>query len=115
MKAFLIALMLLPIPLWGQQAPVDLSGSWQADTPDGPQVIVVRSDFTASFGEETVRWRLAADTIFVLFGDEWLGYNFELEDNTLTLFGGDLLDPVVLVRVGPPTLRRREKGSPTSG
>jgi hypothetical protein len=51
-----------------------------------------------------------ADTVFILFGDEWLGYNFEIVDNTLTLSGGDLIDPVVLVRVGPPALRRRQEG-----
>jgi hypothetical protein len=111
MKILAIVLLLLPTAMWAQQAPVDLTGSWQAETPEGPQVIVVRDDFTASFGEETVELRIVADTIFVLFGDEWLGYNFEIEGNTLTLSGGDLIDPVILVRVGPPALRRRAKGS----
>jgi hypothetical protein len=110
MKAFLFAILLLPIPLSAQQAPIDLSGSWQAETPDGPQVIEVREDLTASFGEETVSWKLEADTIFVLFGDEWLGYNLALDGDTLTLSGGDLVDPVVLVRVGPPVPRSREEG-----
>ncbi len=110
MKSLVFVLLVLPIALQAQQAPVELSGSWQAETPDGPHVIVVRDDFTASFGEESVRWRVMADTIFVKFGDEWLGYNFELIENTLTLSGGDLLDPVVLVRVGPAALLRREKG-----
>ena len=112
MKAFLFAFLLLPIPLLAQQAPIDLSGSWQAETPDGPQTIVVHEDFTASFGEETVRWKLEADTIFVLFGDEWLGYNFALDGDILTLSGGDLMDPISLVRVGPPAPPRRKMGLP---
>jgi hypothetical protein len=106
MKAILLVFLLMPIPLCAQNAQTELSGSWQTDTADGPQTIVVREDSTASFGEETVRWKLEADTIFVLFGDEWLGYNFKLEGDTLTLSGGDLLDPVILRRVGPPSSRR---------
>jgi len=81
------------------QDDLDITGSWQADTPDGPQTVVVRSDSTASFGEETVRWRITADTIFIQFGDEWVGYNFLLEGNSLTLSGGDLMDPITLKRV----------------
>ncbi len=92
------ALCWVPFGLAAQDAP-DIAGSWQADTPDGPQTVVVRSDSTASFGEETVRWRIAADTIFIQFGDEWVGYNFVLEGNSLTLSGGDLMDPITLKRV----------------
>ena len=102
MKTVFVALFLLPLSLYAQRPQTDLSGSWRAETPDGPQTIVVRSDSTVSIGEETVRWRVHADTIFVLFGEEWLGYNFEIRGDTLTLSGGDLMDPVVLVRVGPP-------------
>ena len=82
------------------QEPPDITGQWQAETPDGPQVVTVRPDSTASFGEESVRWRVAADTIFILFGDEWVGYNFLLEGDALTLSGGDLMDPITLTRVG---------------
>lgn len=106
MKALLLVLLLLPVSVAAQEPEPDLSGSWQADTPEGPQTIVVRHDYTASFGEETVRWKLEADTIFILLGDEWLGYNFDLDGDTLTLSGGDLLDPVILVRVGPPNYQR---------
>jgi hypothetical protein len=106
MKAILFISLLLPVPLLAQEPHPDLSGSWQADSPEGPQTIVVRDDFTASFGEETVRWKLEADTIFVLFGEEWLGYNYDLDGDTLTLSGGDLLDPVILVREGPPLHHR---------
>lgn len=78
-----------------------LTGTWQAATPDGPQTIIVRDDSTASFGEETVRWRVSADTIFIQFGEEWVGYNFALAGDTLTLSGGDLEEPIGLRRMGP--------------
>lgn len=85
-----------------------LAGVWHAATPDGPQEIVVRPDSTATFGQDTVRWRLSADTIFIRFGDEWVGYNFVLRGDTLTLSGGDLEEPVTLRRVGSPP-RPRER------
>jgi hypothetical protein len=85
---------------WQAQAS-DITGTWQADTPDGPQTVVVRADSSASFGEETVRWRVSADTVYIQFGDEWVGYNFELDGDLLTLSGGDLEEPITLRRVGP--------------
>ena len=76
-----------------------LVGTWEAGTPDGNQQIVVHRDSTVSFGEETVRWRVSADTIFIAFGDEWVGYRFRLEGDSLTLSGGDLEEPITLTRV----------------
>jgi hypothetical protein len=87
------------------QAPPPLTGTWQAETPDGPQTIVVRADSSASFGEETIRWRAASDTVYLALGGEWIGYNFVVRNGTLTLSGGDLEEPIELQRVGPPTPR----------
>ena len=94
-----------PAALTAQSSTPDLSGTWQADTPDGPQTIIVRPDSSASFGDEIVRWRVVADTVFLALGGEWLGYNYRLRGNTLTLSGGDLEEPIELRRVGPPTPR----------
>lgn len=82
-----------------------LEGTWKAETAEGPREIIVRADSSASFGEEIVRWRIVADSIFIALGGEWLVYNFALAGRELTLSGGDLVDPVVLTRVGPPTPR----------
>ena len=101
MKVFSFLLILVPSALLGQQALPDIVGSWQVDMLDGSQMIVVHSDSTVSFGEETVRIKISADTIYILFGDEWVGYNFELRGEALTLSGGDLEDPVVLTRINP--------------
>lgn len=103
MRVILFVLFVVPSALFGQQRSANLSGSWQADMLEGPQAIVVTGDSTVSFGEETVRIRISADTIFVQFGDEWVGYNFELQGDALTLSGGDLMDPVTLTRVVPPS------------
>lgn len=83
----------------------DLAGTWRAETPDGPQTIIVRPDSSASFGDEIVRWRIVADSIFLAISDEWYIYNFAFSGRTLTLSGGDLVDPIDLERTGPPTPR----------
>jgi hypothetical protein len=89
----------------GAQRAPKLDGTWRAKTPDGPQTVIVRPDSSASFGDETVRWRIVADSIFIALGDEWTVYNFVVRGRKLTLSGGDLEDPIELERIGPPTPR----------
>ena len=98
-------LLILGVPAIHAQATTDLSGTWQAETPDGPQTVVVRPDSSASFGGDMIRWRVVADTVFLALGGEWIGYNFTVRGRTLKLSGGDLEETVELQRVGPPTPR----------
>ncbi len=102
---FLATLVCLTSPAMAQSAASgqDISGTWEVDTPDGRQQIVVRPDSSASFNEEMVRWRIHDSLLYIAFGDEWVGYNFELRRGELTLSGGDLEEPLTLDRVGPPT------------
>ena len=90
--------------LAAQEGPA-IAGTWRAETPDGPQDVIVRPDSSASFGEEIVRWRWHDNTLFIAFGDEWVGYHLVLRGDRITLSGGDLEDPITLIRVGPPTSR----------
>ena len=83
----------------------DISGTWRAETPDGPTEVVVRPDSSASLGEETVRWRIVGDSLHLALGDEWMVYKFDLSRDRLTLSGGDLEEPIELEHVGPPTPR----------
>ncbi len=99
------ALLSVPGTALAQASLPVLEGTWRTETPDGPHEIVVRADSSASWGDETVRWRLIADSIFLAFGDEWMVYNYRLDRNALTLSGGDLVDPIELERVGPATPR----------
>jgi hypothetical protein len=82
---------------------VALGGTWKAETPDGPRSVIIRADSSASYGDETVRWRMAGDSIHIAFGDEWMVYRFQLKGNRLTLSGGDLEEPITLKRSGPAT------------
>ena len=84
-------------------AKVQLGGTWKAETPDGPRSVIIRADSSASYGDETVRWRLQGDSLHIAFGDEWMVYYYKLKGTKLTLSGGDLEDPITLKRTGPPT------------
>lgn len=100
------ALLLAPRLTWSQSKPSrGITGTWRAQTPEGPREVIVRPDSSASYGEETVRWRLVADSLYLAFGDEWVGYLIAMKGNQLTVSGGDLEEPMTLKRVGPPTLR----------
>ena len=100
-----LAAAVFPLAGAAQSASPELSGTWRAETPDGPQVIIVRPDSSASFGDDIVRWRIAGDSLHLALGDEWMVYKYELRRNMLTLSGGDLEEPIALERVGPATPR----------
>lgn len=94
-----------PGALAAQSNMPNIDGTWTAETPDGPREFVIRGDSSASFGEETVRWRLVGDSIHIAFGDEWMVYKYALRRDELTLSGGDLEEPITITRIGPPTPR----------
>jgi hypothetical protein len=95
------------------QAPVTgttILGTWNADLKDqkrkdAPRTVIVRADSSASYGTETVRWRLKPDSIMLALGGEWVTYKVDVKGSKLTLSGGDLVKPVSLTKAGPPTDR----------
>ncbi len=97
------AFSVVPQLTFAQSRPARITGTWRAQTPEGPREVVVRPDSSASYGEETVRWRLVADSLYLAFGDEWVGYVIAVKGSELTISGGDLEEPMKLKRVGPPT------------
>ncbi len=89
----------------GQSARTPLTGTWQAKLTDGTYTVVIRSDSSASYGDEIVRWRASGDSIYIALGGEWVAYAMKLRAKQLTLSGGDLAEPVTLRLVGPPSAR----------
>jgi hypothetical protein len=90
--------------------PPSIQGVWRVDaasvTGNGPREVIIRADSSASWGKETVRWRLpAAGKIMIALGGEWETYRMKLKGDKLTLSGGDLSEPITLKRTGPPTPR----------
>ena len=88
---------------------ISLSGIWQLQKgkvkADGPKTVMIRPDSSASWGKETVRWRLKPGQIMIALGGEWEIYELKLKGDRLTLSGGDLNDPITLKRVGQATPR----------
>lgn len=85
-------------------------GTWkfdlkQGDKKEGPRTVIVRPDSSASYGAETVRWRILGDSLALALGGEWVNYRLKLKGKRLTLSGGDLTEPVTFERVGPPSPR----------
>jgi hypothetical protein len=87
-----------------------LIGTWKFDLKQGPKkagprIVIVRPDSSASYGTETVRWRVVGDSLALALGGEWVNYKLKLKGKSLTLSGGDLQEPVDFQLVGPPTPR----------
>jgi hypothetical protein len=86
-----------------------LLGTWQFDLKQGeksgPRTVIVRPDSSASYGKETVRWRLKPDSLLLALGGEWVSYKLDLKGKRLVLSGGDLNEPITFNLVGPPTPR----------
>ncbi len=86
-------------------------GTWTFDlkqgNKSGPRTVIVRPDSSASYGDETVRWRLKPDSLLLALGGEWVSYRLKLEarGKRLNLSGGDLAEPIDFDLVGPPTPR----------
>jgi hypothetical protein len=86
-----------------------IAGTWRLErgevNADGPRIVVIRADSSASWGKEMVRWRLTADRIMIALGGEWEVYRIKIRGERITLSGPDLPEEVTLKRVGPPTPR----------
>lgn len=88
-----------------------LSGLWQLEKGnvkgDGPKTVMIRPDSSASWGKETVRWRLltASSEIRIALGGEWETYKIKVKGTRMELSGGDLAEKITLKRVGPATPR----------
>lgn len=93
-----------------QQQQVAILGTWnfdlkQSKKKEGPRTVIVRPDSSASYGTQTVRWRIVGDSLALALGGEWVNYRLKLKGKSLTLSGGDLNEPVNFQRVGPPSAR----------
>ena len=85
------------------------SGTWTLEKgkvkAEGPKTVVIRPDSSATWGKETVRWRIIANRIMIALGGEWETYQLKLTRDRMTLSGGDLPEAITLKRIGPHTPR----------
>lgn len=100
---------LLIVALLQQPSAPTLAGLWQLEAgkvkTDGPKTVMIRPDSSASWGKETVRWRLKPGQIMIALGGEWETYELKLKKDRLELSGGDLSEKITLKKVGPATPR----------
>jgi len=109
MFRILTALLLYSLGSPSQEPVPLLAGTWLLTKGnvkgDGPRSVVIRSDSSATWGKETVRWRVTSDSIRIAIGGEWETYKLKVGKDQLTLSGGDLSGPITLKRTGPATPR----------
>ena len=109
-------LLLVTAPLRAQQGANPLLGIWATEKKikDAPAIVIVRADSSASYGTETVRWRLpATGKLRLALGGEWVEYDYRIRSGKLTLSGGDLTEAIILRRTGPATSRPANIPMPT--
>lgn len=85
-----------------------LLGTWVTEKKikDAPATVIVRPDSSASYGTETVRWRIrTSGKILLALGGEWVEYDYRIRSGKLVLSGGDLTEAITLKKTGPPTPR----------
>jgi hypothetical protein len=104
------ALTTTPAVAVAQAKTAAILGTWKFDLKqdrkkEGPRTVIVRPDSSASYGSQTVRWRIEGDSLALALGGEWVNYRLKLKGRNLTLSGGDLNEPVTFQRVGPPSPR----------
>jgi hypothetical protein len=98
------------------QVSTPILGTWVTEKKikDAPAIVIVRADSSASYGTETVRWRLpAAGKLSLALGGEWVVYDYRIRSGRLILSGGDLNEAITLRRTGPPTPRPATTQMPT--
>ncbi len=107
-----LATAVVPAAASAQSKAPDITGTWEAAASQlkkiksGPTKVIIRSDSSASWGKEHVRWRWAKGNDYLLaLGGEWVPYTLKVSKGKMTISGEDLPDPVVLTKVGPPTPR----------
>jgi hypothetical protein len=97
---------LRPSALTAQANP--LIGAWETErkVKNAPATVIVRADSSASYGTETVRWRIRTPgKILLALGGEWVEYDYRIRSGKLVLSGGDLTEAITLRRTGPATPR----------
>ncbi|MBW8839758.1 MAG: hypothetical protein JF602_07890, partial [Gemmatimonadetes bacterium] len=75
----IVGALLLGAPALGAAQQQAILGTWQFDLTQGPKkqgprTVIVRADSSASYGNETVRWRLVGDSLALALGGEWVNY-----------------------------------------
>lgn len=113
---FLPILALAQIGQKVQSATNTLSGKWTNKSFGFDMILELKSDGSGTFDGEKITYTSTAAALNLKTGGETTSYQYKLNDNTLTLSGGDLDSPINFTRSGanPPSTSYVSPKSPTS-
>jgi hypothetical protein len=101
---FSIFLILLTIPVAAQvsAAPQQnkIHGTWFHTGSDEDITLILRADGSGELDDEVIKYKIEKDKIVMTAteNDEILVYKYSLQENSLTISGGDLDAPITFVR-----------------
>ena len=104
MKILSFLLILFTIPAFAQieaktQQP-KIQGSWQADSNGDRMILKLNSDGSGEFDGEAIKYT-TKDNKFILTivaESQTIVYYFKLQENSLTISGADLDEPIIFSR-----------------
>lgn len=115
-RSFFLIFLLLAFEPWGfAQQSSNLVGTWVGKVQGyGVEMkLVLKADGTADYEGVPGKWRTQGNKLLLTQEGETVGYNFTLQGMQLTLSGGDLIAPLVLIRSGgtsaAPAVREAEE------
>ena len=98
---FPILLILFTITMAAQSTQQNkIQGIWQTNSVEEKMILKLNADGTGEFEGEAIKY-LAKDnkfTMTIVAEEQTIVYNYKLQENSLTISGGDLDEPVVFSR-----------------
>ena len=99
---FPIFLILFSIPAVAEMTTQQnkIQGTWQTDSDGDRKILKLNEDGSGEFDGETIKYTIK-DSKFIMTivaEAQTIAYNFKLQENSLTISGGDLDEPVLFSR-----------------
>jgi hypothetical protein len=100
MKRMFTLLFALLVVICANAQQASIHGVWTANDPDNGSLItvVLNKDGTGKLDNDAIRFTIDGNRIQVTLNGEITTYNFKLQENTLTVSGGDLDEPLKFVK-----------------
>jgi len=104
MRTLSFLLILVSIPAFAQiEAKVQhpkIQGTWQADSNGDRMILKLNADGSGEFDGEAINYTTKDNkfTLTIVAESQTVVYNFKLQENSLTISGGDLDEPVTFSR-----------------
>ena len=77
-----------------------IHGTWYHNSSDEEIRLILRTDGSGEIDDEVIKYKVENNTIIItsIENDEVLVYKYSLQENLLTISGGDLDAPITFVR-----------------